>query len=91
MEVKKATIKPRVAISQTMDHYALFQARVGLNIKGCRERKNITQEELAVKAKLSVNVISRLERGVTNPRLSTIYKMALILDIPVSELLEYRT
>lgn len=49
----------------------------------------MTQEELAARSQLSINVISRLERGVTNPRLSTIYKIALILDANVSDLLNF--
>ncbi len=86
--MKETPTKKRLSLSQKMDSYTVFQARVGLNIKNCRERKHMTQEELAAKSQLSINVISRLERGVTNPRLSTIYKMSLILDASVSDLLD---
>ncbi|EJL6311341.1 helix-turn-helix transcriptional regulator [Vibrio cholerae] len=89
MEVKEVPKKKRLSLSQKMDTYTVFQARIGLNIKDCRERKQMTQEELATRSQLSINVISRLERGVTNPRLSTIYKIALILDANVSDLLNF--
>lgn len=73
-------------MSQRMGSFTAFQKKIGENIKLQRELKKMTQEELANRALVSVNVISRLERGIANPRVSTLYKMALILDVPVSEI-----
>lgn len=55
----------------------------GSNIKQYRKSLKITQEEFAEKVDLSVDMISRVERGVTGPSFNTIDKMADILEVPV--------
>lgn len=52
-----------------------------------RENRNMSQEELAFKAELSVYYISRIERGKANPSLVTVYKVSKALNIPVNVLL----
>ena len=55
----------------------------GSNIRQYRKSLKITQEEFAAKSDLSVDMISRVERGVTGPSFNTIDKMAEILEVPV--------
>jgi transcriptional regulator with XRE-family HTH domain len=68
---------------------------IGENIKRIRRDKGLTQGELAQKSKLGLNLISRLERDATDPKLSSIYKLinalgctadALLLDNDISGL-----
>lgn len=53
----------------------------------------MTQENLAELSKLSIQYIGEIERGVRNPSLSSIDKIARALEMPVEELFdleEYR-
>jgi transcriptional regulator with XRE-family HTH domain len=52
-----------------------------------RARRGLTQEQLAAAAGTTFSTISRLERGLAEPTLTTINKLAVALDMPVSALL----
>lgn len=54
------------------------------NIFLLRKAAKMTQEELAKKSGLSTTYISRLERGVCDPTLETVYKIADSLAVPVT-------
>ena len=57
-------------------------------IKALRNRRNLTQEQLAQKSGISVYTISRLERGErVDPSVFTVDALAQILDTTVDELL----
>lgn len=58
-------------------------------LKAIRERKNLTQEELSEKSKISVRTIQRIESG-TEPKGHTLRVLAQVLDIEESELLYTR-
>lgn len=65
----------------------------GKKIKTIRKKKKMTQENLAELSKLSIQYIGEIERGVRNPSLSSIDKIARALEMPVEELFdleEYR-
>jgi transcriptional regulator with XRE-family HTH domain len=55
-----------------------------------RERRlaGLTQEELAERAGVAVTTISRIEEGVTEPRIPTIRKISQALGLQVRDLLE---
>ena len=60
---------------------------LGKAIKEFREKKNITQEELALKSDVSVSSISKIENGNNdNPLLETICNIAEGLEVSVLEL-----
>jgi transcriptional regulator with XRE-family HTH domain len=61
---------------------------IGMNIKIWRVRKNITQRNLANKTKLSQSYFSKLEKGVENPTLDTLTRVADALGIKVGELFD---
>ncbi len=65
-----------------------MRKEVGRNILRCRERANISQEELAVRASLHRTEIGLLERGERLPRVDTLVKLAGGLRISPCELLE---
>ncbi|MFU2511233.1 helix-turn-helix domain-containing protein [Pseudoalteromonas sp. ASV78] len=52
----------------------------GIVLKKVRKEKNISQEQLALKANIERAHISKLERGLFQPSLSTIIAIANILD-----------
>lgn len=56
------------------------------NLKFHREQRNLSQEELAVKARLGIKVIEKYESGEQFPNTQTILKLSTILDVPASVL-----
>ena len=60
--------------------------KIGDNLKRQRTRKALTQEELALQAGLTTASVARIERNETEPRMSTLRKLAKALDIDPAEL-----
>ena len=61
----------------------------GQRLKDLRLAKGMTQVELALAADLSKTAISDLERGApSNPRYSTLERLAAALGVSVAHLLE---
>ena len=63
-----------------------FQKAFGKNLRDLRKHRAITQESLAEKSELSLQHIGAIERGVGNPTLNSVERIANALDISVSEL-----
>jgi transcriptional regulator with XRE-family HTH domain len=61
---------------------------LGLNVRRWREEKELTQEALAERADLDPTYISGIERGMRNPSVLSIIRIAAALGITASELLE---
>jgi len=59
------------------------------NIKKFRELKNITRDELADKLKMSLSGYSKLERGEVEITLTKLYRIADILEVSVSQILNF--
>lgn len=53
------------------------------NIRKYRKEKGLTQLQLAIKCSLSVDHISGIERGIFNPSVKTIFKIAEALNVEV--------
>lgn len=62
--------------------------KVGQQIRTIRKSKNWTQAELGERAELSVNYISRVERGNCTVTLQTLFTLASVLGVSTSLLLE---
>ncbi len=62
--------------------------RVGRNLKRFRRELGLSQEEFAFKAGLHRTYISGVERGVRNPTILVLEKIALALGVPSAKLLE---
>jgi transcriptional regulator with XRE-family HTH domain len=60
----------------------------GLNVRRRRESLGLTQERAGEKADLDPTYISGIERGVRNPSLLSICRLAKALGVTVSELCE---
>lgn len=63
-----------------------IQVEFGKRIRYLREKKRISQEELAFRCNLNKNYISDIERGTRNPTLKVIEKLAEGLEIKLTEL-----
>lgn len=61
-------------------------AALGLNIRRQRELSRLTQEMLAESAGLDSTYISGIERGLRNPGIKNVAKLAKALGIQTSDL-----
>ena len=66
-----------------MGRYVIAQ-RMGRKLRLARERKNLTQEEVASRAKIHVSTLGRIERGESNPPLQTLGKIAQVVGVKLS-------
>ena len=64
------------------------QEALGKRIKVAREKKNMTQEELAAAVDYGVGHMSVIERGVKPPRLDKLVAIANVLGVGTDELLQ---
>ncbi|MFD0279603.1 helix-turn-helix domain-containing protein [Kitasatospora sp. NPDC127111] len=55
---------------------------VGRLIRGRRKERGVPMAELAARSGLSQPFLSQLERGLTTPSLTSIYRIAEALDVP---------
>jgi transcriptional regulator with XRE-family HTH domain len=62
-------------------------ARFGVNLRWARERAGISQEALAIDARVDRAAISVFERGKRNPNLRTLLRLARALELPPAVLL----
>ena len=58
---------------------------VGARLRELRETRKISMRALATKSGLSANALSMIERGRTSPSVSTLYKLADALGVPITE------
>lgn len=57
----------------------------GKNLRSTRLEKGFTQEHLANELGIEISQISRIERGVINTSITTLYSIAKVLNVNVSE------
>lgn len=58
-------------------------------LKELRDEKGITQEDLAHRSGLTLSQIARIETFKINPTISTIFRIARGLHVPLSELFNF--
>lgn len=68
----------------------MLRLDIGELIVHLREKKKITQKELAKRAGLSSSGLSEIESGKKMPRFATLEKIASALDMDVAQLLSYK-
>ena len=59
---------------------------LGIKIKSLRQKRNLTQAELAEKISASLKHFGELERGRGNPSLKTLKSIAKVLNVEIYEL-----
>ena len=64
------------------------QEALGKRIKAAREKKNMTQEELAAAVDYGVGHMSVIERGIKPPKLDKLVAIANVLGVGTDELLQ---
>lgn len=62
------------------------QIKIGKFISLCRKNKKLTQEQMAEKLNISVNAVSKWERGINLPDYSNMQILCDILEISLNEL-----
>ena len=88
-------IKPLVCIKNNLLMITLImkegmimnQEKIGKFISELRKEKNLTQSDLAEQLDVSINAVSKWERGLSMMDISLLKPLSEILDISVSELL----
>lgn len=69
------------------DRYDRNVAALGSAIRTWRKRLGLTVEALAMRAGVSAGMLSQLERGIGNPALESLTRVAQALSVPLSQLL----
>ena len=62
-----------------------ISVNVGAELRTLREEKGLSIRALARASGISANAISMIERGRTSPSVSTLYKMADALNVPITD------
>ena len=60
---------------------------IGAAVRSLRQARGLTLEALADAAGMNVTYLSDIERGRSNPTIGKLGDIAIVLDIPVSELI----
>ncbi|MFP3854714.1 MAG: helix-turn-helix domain-containing protein [Anaerolineales bacterium] len=61
------------------------QPDVGARIRELRDSQGLSLRALAEECGLSVNAISRIERGESSPTVSSLHRLALGLNVPITD------
>ena len=64
----------------------IYLKRLGERIRNIRQKKGLSQEELAFKINSARNFIGCIERGEKSPTIYTLYKISLILNTTIDAL-----
>ena len=62
-------------------------AIVAWNLRRLRVKRALSQEALAVDAGIDRSYVGRIERGIENPTVETLDRLARALEVPAAELL----
>ena len=66
-----------------------MKVKFGEHLRGLRKKKNLSQEELGERAGLHFTYIGQIERGLRNPSLVNLHKLAKALKVNAGELLPF--
>lgn len=65
-----------------------LSVNISERLRGLREERDLSIRALGRLSGLSANALSVIERGLSSPSVSTLYKIALALEIPVTAFFE---
>lgn len=66
-----------------------IKEKFGRHLRRLREEKRLTQEELADKAGMHFTYIGQIERGLRNPSLVNLQRLAKALKVSAGQLLPF--
>jgi transcriptional regulator with XRE-family HTH domain len=58
------------------------------NVRNLRKEMGLSQEELAFQCEIDRTYISKVERGIANPSLLVLFKIANILKVEIKDLIK---
>ncbi|WP_409295100.1 helix-turn-helix domain-containing protein [Peribacillus sp. SCS-26] len=61
-------------------------SELGYIIKGLREKRNLTQQELALKIHVGTHILDKFETGEKTPDIGTLLHLAAVLEVPARDL-----
>jgi DNA-binding NtrC family response regulator len=61
-----------------------LHAAIGRNIRELRKARNLTLKQMARRTKLSVSLLSQIERAESSASVSSLFKVATALDVPIT-------
>ena len=61
----------------------------GNHLRNLREKKGFGMRQFALHADIEYSQLSKIERGVTNPTISTVLALAVALEVPPQELFNF--
>lgn len=71
-------------------HNEAFCKAFGKHLRKLREGKGVSMRSLAHAADMEYSQLSKIERGVINTTISTVYAIAAALEIPVIDLFDFK-
>lgn len=66
-----------------------IQLKLGKRIKELRQTKNLTRRELSMLSMVNYTALMNIENGKTNPKVETLYRISIFLDVSLKELFNY--
>jgi transcriptional regulator with XRE-family HTH domain len=66
--------------------FAALRKQLGRKVREFRKAVGLSQEALALEAGIDRTYVSQLERGICNPSLLVLHKLAKILQVKVVDL-----
>lgn len=68
---------------------ATITQKLGEKIRKLRKKQGLSQEQVAVEAKIDLTTLNEIENGNRNPSVKTIYKISLALKTPIEDLFKF--
>ena len=72
------------------DEFREFYQQFGLNVVYYRKKKRLTQTQLAELVDIHRTYVSAIELGKVSVSFDVLFKLAQVLEVPVSKLFEIR-
>jgi transcriptional regulator with XRE-family HTH domain len=61
---------------------------LGKNLRAARKKLDLTQEQVSDRCGVQAGEVSRIERGLRDPQVSTVEKLAAAVEVPPGRLFD---
>jgi transcriptional regulator with XRE-family HTH domain len=86
--MRKSNAATKLAAHAATKLAANLDSQIGRRLKALRKKQKLSVSELAERAKVSVGMISQIERSLTNPSIRTLERLRQALSVSLTALLE---